>query len=110
MRWSAARSATARSALAAIDEFRPHVVVLDVNMPEMGGYEVLAALRAEQTPVKVLLLTADEHPDARNADDFLVKPFHPGELILRLEETGGSGRKLKPPATRAADCRRLEVS
>lgn len=67
-----------KSALAAIDDFRPHVVVLDVNMPEMGGYEVLAALRAGQAPVKVLLLTADEHPDVRSADDFLVKPFHPG--------------------------------
>jgi two-component system cell cycle response regulator DivK len=81
-----------RSALAAVDEFRPHVVVLDVNMPEMGGYEVLAALRAEQAPVKVLLLTADEHPDARNADDFLVKPFHPGELILRLRRLVGAGK------------------
>ncbi len=78
-----------KSALATIDDFRPHVVVLDVNMPEMGGYEVLAALRAEKTPVKVLLLTADEQPDVRNADDFLVKPFHPGELILRLRRLVG---------------------
>jgi CheY-like chemotaxis protein len=78
-----------RSALAAVDEFRPHVIVLDVNMPEMGGYQVLAALRAEQAPVKVLLLTADEHPDTRNADDFLVKPFHPGELIVRLRKLVG---------------------
>jgi DNA-binding response OmpR family regulator len=75
-----------------IDEFRPHVVVLDVNMPEMGGYEVLAALRAENTPVKVLLLTADEHPDVRSADDFLVKPFHPGELIVRLRKLVGNPR------------------
>jgi DNA-binding response OmpR family regulator len=63
--------------------------VLDVNMPEMGGYEVLSALRAGRAPVKVLLLTADEHPDVRNADDFLVKPFHPGELILRLRKLAG---------------------
>jgi CheY-like chemotaxis protein len=82
-----------RSALKAIDEFRPHVVVLDVNMPEMGGYEVLAALRAEQAPVKVLLLTADESPDTRSADDFLVKPFHPGELIVRLRKLAGNPRK-----------------
>jgi CheY-like chemotaxis protein len=82
-------AADGRSALAAVDEFRPHVIVLDVNMPEMGGYQVLAALRAEQAPVKVLLLTADEHPDIRNADDFLVKPFHPGELIVRLRKLVG---------------------
>jgi DNA-binding response OmpR family regulator len=81
-----------RSALAVIDDFRPHVVVLDVNMPEMGGYEVLSALRSRKAPVKVLLLTADEQPDVRNADDFLVKPFHPGELILRLRRLVGVGK------------------
>jgi DNA-binding response OmpR family regulator len=37
----------------------------------------------------VLLLTADEHPDATGADDFLVKPFHPGELIVRLRKLLG---------------------
>jgi CheY-like chemotaxis protein len=78
-----------RSALAAIGEFRPHVIVLDVNMPEMGGYQVLAALRAAREPVKVLLLTADERPDTAGADDFLVKPFHPGELIVRLRKLVG---------------------
>jgi two-component system cell cycle response regulator DivK len=87
-------SADGRSALAMVDEFRPHVIVLDVNMPEMGGYQVLAALRAEQAPVKVLLLTADEQPDTRNADDFLVKPFHPGELIVRLRKLVGMGAAL----------------
>jgi CheY-like chemotaxis protein len=75
-----------RSALAAIGEFRPHVIVLDVNMPEMGGYQVLAALRAAQERVKVLLLTADERPNTAGADDLLVKPFHPGELIVRLRK------------------------
>jgi two-component system cell cycle response regulator DivK len=75
-----------RSALSAVGEFRPHVIVLDVNMPEMGGYQVLAALREAREPVKVLLLTADENPDRANADDFLVKPFHPGELIVRLRK------------------------
>jgi DNA-binding response OmpR family regulator len=59
-------------------------------MPEMGGYQVLAALRAAREPVKVLLLTADENPDTANANDFLVKPFHPGELIVRLRKLLGS--------------------
>jgi CheY-like chemotaxis protein len=78
-----------RAALAAIGEFRPHVIVLDVHMPEMGGYQVLAALRATKEQVKVLLLTADENPDQSSADDFLVKPFHPGELIVRLRKLVG---------------------
>src|SRR5262249_33940815 len=78
-----------RSALDAVEAFRPHIVVLDLNLPGMGGHEVLAKLRASETPVKVLLLTADEHPDTRNADDFLVKPFHPGELIVRVRKLAG---------------------
>jgi CheY-like chemotaxis protein len=82
-------AADGKSALRTIDEFRPHAIVLDVNMPGMGGYEVLAALRAERAAVKVLLLTADERPDTSHADDFLVKPFHPGELILRLRKLAG---------------------
>jgi CheY-like chemotaxis protein len=79
-----------RSGLKAIDEFRPHVIVLDVNMPEMGGYQVLSTLRAQKAPVRVLLLTADEQPEVREADDFLVKPFHPGELIVRLRNLAGN--------------------
>lgn len=78
------------SALAMFEEFRPHVIVLDVHMPNMGGYQVLAALRQARAQVKVLLLTADEHPDVEHADDFLVKPFHPGELIVRLRKLVGS--------------------
>jgi two-component system, cell cycle response regulator DivK len=80
------------AALQAVQEFRPHVIVLDVNMPGMGGYQVLSALREQREAVKVLLLTADENPDTRNADDFLVKPFHPGELIVRLRNLVGVPR------------------
>src|SRR5581483_7847938 len=77
-------AADGRAALAAIRDRRPQVVVLDVNMPGMSGYEVLAPVRAEKLPVKVLLLTADEHPDTRGADDFLVKPYDPIELVVRI--------------------------
>ncbi len=82
-------AADGRSALTMVEEFRPDVIVLDVNMPGMGGYQVLAALRAARTHVKVLLLTADEHADKNRADDFLMKPFHPGELIVRLRKLLG---------------------
>jgi two-component system cell cycle response regulator DivK len=80
------------AALQAVQEFRPHVIVLDVNMPGMGGYQVLSTLREQREAVKVLLLTADENPDTRSADDFLVKPFHPGELIVRLRNLVGVPR------------------
>jgi len=73
-----------RAALEAIRQAKPDVVVLDVNMPGMSGYEVLETLRAEGVNVKVLLLTAEERP-AVAADDFLVKPFNPIDLVVRLK-------------------------
>ncbi len=74
------------SALAAIPKLKPQVVVLDVNMPDMSGYEVLATLRASGSKVRVLLLTADEHPNTAGANDFLVKPFNPLELAVRVKK------------------------
>jgi len=70
---------------------RPHAVVLDVNMPGMDGFEVLAAIRAENIPVRVLLLTARQQDRdvlmgfSLGADDYVVKPFNPMELVARLK-------------------------
>jgi CheY-like chemotaxis protein len=78
-------------ALDAIRRQRPHAVVLDVNMPEMDGYGVLAAIRREGIPVRVLLLTARQQEGdvlrgfTLGADDYVVKPFSPMELVARLK-------------------------
>ncbi len=70
---------------------QPQVVVLDVNMPGMDGFEVLAAIRAEKLPTQVILLTANQHEKDvlrafhLGADDFLTKPFSPFELVARLK-------------------------
>jgi len=70
---------------------KPHVVVLDVNMPGLDGYEVLSAIRAENLPALVVLVTArqQEHDVLRGfqlgADDYLVKPFNPPELVARIK-------------------------
>jgi two-component system, cell cycle response regulator DivK len=80
-----------RAALEAIRRDRPAAAVLDVNMPGMDGYEVLAAIRGEQLPVRVLLLTArQQEKDVLRgfnlgADDYIVKPFSPLELIARIK-------------------------
>jgi len=74
------------AALAAIREFRPRAAVLDVDMPGTNGYDVLAALRAEGSRVKVLLLTADKDSETAGADDVLVKPFNPVELVVRVKK------------------------
>ena len=79
------------SALETIRRYRPHAAVLDVNMPGMDGYEVLSAVRAEEIPVRVLLLTARQQESdvirgfTLGADDYVVKPFSPMELVARMK-------------------------
>jgi CheY-like chemotaxis protein len=80
-----------RDGLRLIHEATPNVVVLDVNMPGMDGFEVLSAIRTEDIPTLVVLLTArqQEHDVLRGfqlgADDYLVKPFSPLELVARIK-------------------------
>jgi DNA-binding response OmpR family regulator len=74
-----------------IRETLPQIAVLEVNMPGMDGYEVLSAIRAENLPVIVVLLTARQREAdvlrgfQLGADDYLVKPFNPLELVARLK-------------------------
>jgi len=74
-----------------IRRVRPDAAVLDVNMPGMDGYEVLAAIRGESIPTRVLLLTARQQESdvirafSLGADDYVVKPFSPLELVARLK-------------------------
>ncbi len=66
------------------------IVVLDVMMPGMSGFEVLRRLRAEGSGVHVLMLTARGEDVDRivgleiGADDYLSKPFNPRELVARI--------------------------
>jgi two-component system cell cycle response regulator DivK len=78
-------------ALNMIRELCPHAAVLDVNMPGMDGFEVLAAIRQAALPLKVIMLTARQHERdvlrgfELGADDYVVKPFNPLELAARLK-------------------------
>jgi DNA-binding response OmpR family regulator len=82
-------------ALEMIRQSRPHAAVLDVNMPRMDGYAVLAAIRQEGIPVLVILLTARQRESdvirgfSLGADDYMVKPFSPMELVARLKRLLG---------------------
>src|SRR5207237_1165152 len=84
-------AANGPEALRQVRELVPHAAVLDVNMPGMDGYEVLAAIRKENLPVRVVMLTARQHETdvlrgfELGADDYVVKPFNPLELIARLK-------------------------
>jgi CheY-like chemotaxis protein len=77
-------------AIQILREYRPCAAVLDINMPGMDGYEVLSAARLEAIPVRVLLLTARQQEAditrgfTLGADDYLIKPFNPPELVARV--------------------------
>ncbi|HLQ20642.1 MAG TPA: response regulator, partial [Tabrizicola sp.] len=66
------------------------LVILDLNLPEKDGLSVLRSLRARKNPVPILILTARGEPAERvqgldlGADDYMVKPFEPKELIARV--------------------------
>lgn len=78
-------------ALRAIKHRTPDLVVLDVNMPEMDGFEVCRRLRRDGLDFPVIFLTArDDIEDLRagfrqGGDDYLTKPFSLEELGLRIE-------------------------
>ena len=79
-----------KAVLEAVRTYDPALVVLDVMLPEMDGFEVCRRLRAEDSPVLVIMLTArDEDIDKivgleLGADDYLTKPFNPRELVARV--------------------------
>jgi len=91
----------ARDALGFVAADSFDVAVLDVSVPDGSGYDVLAALRAAQSPIQVLMLTArgsiEDRVEGldRGADDYLVKPFSFAELAARLRALD---RRAKPAA------------
>ena len=78
-------------ALRAIKDRTPDLVVLDVNMPEIDGFEVCRRIRRDGLQLPVIFLTArDDIDDLRTGfrqggDDYLTKPFSLEELGLRIE-------------------------
>jgi DNA-binding response OmpR family regulator len=84
-------------ALRAIQARRPDLVLLDVRMPGMDGFDVLSTLRAdpERQDVPVIMITAlgRESDLVRGfelgADDYMVKPFSPTELLARIHRLLG---------------------
>jgi DNA-binding response OmpR family regulator len=78
-------------ALKLAGERDPALVVLDVMMPKLDGFEVTRRLREEGSEQRIMLLTASVQDDRRakglaaGADDFVRKPFSPRDLVERIE-------------------------
>ncbi len=77
------------SALALLPEIEPHIVLLDIRMPGLDGYQVLERIRkASQVPVLMLTGVPEVTAVARafdlGADDFIRKPFSTGVLVARI--------------------------
>lgn len=85
------------------------LVILDVMLPDIDGFAVLAALRAAARPTPVLMLTARDRVEDRvrglegGADDYLVKPFAFSELLARVHALQRRGRSQESTLLRLAD-------
>ncbi|MGQ0764864.1 MAG: ATP-binding protein [Gemmatimonadota bacterium] len=92
-RWNVETAGDGMEALNAIATRRPALIITDVMMPRLDGYELLARLRSESetSDIPVIMLSARAGEEARidgleaGADDYVVKPFAARELLARVE-------------------------
>jgi two-component system OmpR family response regulator len=85
-----ATAANGRDALAGVREFRPHVILLDIMLPDMEGFEVARRLGAERAGIPIIFLTARDTTEDKvrgltmGGDDYVTKPFSLEELVARI--------------------------
>jgi two-component system, OmpR family, response regulator len=83
-------AATGREALAAVAKFKPHLMVLDVMLPDMEGFDVAKRLGAQRAGVPIIFLTARDATEDKvrglsgGGDDYMTKPFSLEELVARI--------------------------
>jgi DNA-binding response OmpR family regulator len=101
-----------RDALFANRHEQPDLIILDLMMPEMDGWEAARLIRAESNVPIVMLTARVEDIDKiaaleMGADDYITKPFNPRELVARvravLRRTQGDGGSSEPEMLRAGD-------
>ena len=110
--WTVRTTANGEEALAAVAERAPDIVLTDVMMPRVDGFELLRRLRADAatSDIPVIMLTARAGQEASvegleaGADDYLAKPFRADELIARVRVAleRAAGRSAARTAERAA--------
>ena len=100
--FTVAEARTGREALSCCQEGNPDLVILDIMMPEMDGWEVLKQIRKQKNTPVIMLTAKDAEVDKvlgleLGADDYVTKPFSPRELVSRVkavlrrsDSTGGA--------------------
>lgn len=89
--YACVHAADGLQALALFEEAKPDLVVLDLMLPGLDGYRVLETIRTKDERLPVLIISAkDQIPDKRKGfeiggDDYLTKPFHLEEFLLRVK-------------------------
>jgi len=88
---------------------RYDLIVLDLRLPGMNGFEMLRTLRDRGTTTPVLVLTAQDSVDFKvqalrsGADDYVTKPFAFEELLARVEALGRRPKEIRDPVLRVGD-------
>lgn len=96
-------SDTGESALEMVEKYKPKIIILDIMLPGIDGFEVCKRIRQNMSDIIIIMLTARGQDLDKitglelGADDYMVKPFNPLELVARiktiLRRTGNSINK-----------------
>jgi two-component system OmpR family response regulator len=97
---------TGNDALTAVTEFRPHLMVLDVMLPDMEGFDVAERLAGRGDRVPIIFLTARDATDDKirgltiGGDDYVTKPFSLEELVARIRSILRRAGHAEPESSR----------
>jgi two-component system LytT family response regulator len=98
-------ASTGEEAVALIESQRPHVALLDLQMPELGGLDVVRRVRKDLTPLVAFVTAFDDYAVEAfelNAIDYLLKPVQKERLQATLDRARDRLRRPEPPEERAA--------
>src|ERR671935_1488977 len=104
--FTVASAATGRDAVDAVASFRPHLMVLDVMLPDMEGFEVAQRLGAQRAQVPIIFLTARDGTEDKvrglttGGDDYVTKPFSLEELVARIRTVLRRSGQAEPESSR----------
>jgi two-component system OmpR family response regulator len=104
--FSVESAGTGAQALSAVASFHPHLIVLDVMLPDMEGFDVAQRLGAQHARVPIIYLTARDATEDKirglslGGDDYVTKPFSLEELVARIRSILRRTGEAEPESSR----------